>query len=519
MSEPARPPVYPDPARRTLITLSVVLATMIVTLDTTIANVALPYMQSSLSASPEQVIWVLTSYLIASAIMTPLSSWLAGRFGRKLVMAVSAGGFTLASLGCGLAGSLEMMVAARLIQGICGAGLIPLGQAMLLDINPPERQGKAMAMVGLGAMLGPLAGPSVGGWLTDAFTWRAVFLINLPLGVLAFAGLATFMPESRDRMLGRFDLFGFATLSIFLGAFQLMLDRGQTLDWFDSPEVCIEAGIMALFGYLAVVHMLTARGTFVRAEMFTDRNFVLGCLISSVIGIVSFATIPIVTVMMQAQLGYSAFLTGLVSMPRGIGTVIGLLVVSNMIGRIEPRILLMAGLTATASSLYLYSRLSLETDQIPLLWAGLLQGLAGGLMLAPLTLLVFSTLPSHFRNEGAAIYSLTRNMGASLGISALQSLTIHNTASVSARLGEGIRPDNAQLALTAPQLDLASSPSLQGIAGQVWRQAGMVGTIDALWLTCVMAIAIMPLALLLKPPRKGGAATAAPQSAPLLDGH
>ena len=478
---------------------------MIVALDATIANVALPTMQPSLGAAPEQIVWVLTSYLIASAIMTPLSSWLASRFGRRLVMTVSAAGFTLASLGCGLANSLEFMVFARLVQGLCGAGLVPLGQATLLDINPPEKQGQAMAMTGLGAMLGPLAGPTLGGWLTDAFSWRWVFLINIPIGLIAFAGLFLFLPESRDRNIGRFDVMGFATISIFLGAVQLMFDRGQQLDWFDSTEVCIEAAMAVLFGYLALVHMFTARGTFVRAELFADRNFVIGCAISMAIGILIFATVPLVTVMTQSVLGYSALQTGMIGIPRAIGTVTSLILVGRIVDKVDPRILLMIGVLFVITGLYILTGISLEIDREPLLWAGLLQGFGGGLMISPLSAMTFSTLSARFRNEGTAIYSLARSFGNSLGISVLQVVAVRNAASVSSRLAEGVRPDNPVMQQAMPDFAFDSIPALMRMSGMISRQATMVATIDTMWLTCIVALATLPVIPLLRGRRRKGA--------------
>ncbi|MDE2595517.1 MAG: DHA2 family efflux MFS transporter permease subunit [Sphingomonadales bacterium] len=486
------------PARKAAVTASVMCSTMIVALDGTIANVALPHMQSSLGASPEQVVWVLTSYLIASAIMTPLSSWLASRFGRKLVMTVSAAGFTLASLGCGLANSLEFMVFARLVQGLSGAGLIPLGQATLLDINPPEKQGQAMAMAGLGAMLGPLAGPTLGGWLTDSFTWRWVFLINIPIGLIAFAGLSLTMLETRDKGMAKFDLFGFATVSLFLGALQLVFDRGAQLDWFDSTEICIEATVAALAGYLMIVHMFTARDTFVRAALFADRNFLIGCGISAVIGLVIFATVPLLTVMTQNLLGYTALQTGLIGMPRAIGTVTGLLIVGNLIGRVDARVLLTIGLAMIAAALFMFSRISLETDRTPLLLAGLLQGFAGGLMIAPLSTLTFSTLTPLFRNEGTAIYSLFRSIGNALGISVLQLLATRNTAAVTGRLSEGVRPDNPTLQAAMPDFAFDSVEATLRISGAISRQAAMVALVDTMWLACLVAMATLPLVLLLR---------------------
>jgi len=491
-------PAYPTPARRALITGAIMLSTMIVAIDGTIANVALPQMQASLSATPEQVLWVLTSYLVAAAIMTPLSSWLANRYGRKRVMVIEALGFTLSSVACGMSASLPMMVAARLAQGAFGAGLVPLGQATLLDINPPEKQGRAMALAGLGAMIGPLSGPTLGGWLTDALSWRWVFLINVPIGILAVIGLWSTMPETRDERVTRFDLMGFATVSIFIGMLQLMMDRGQMLDWFESREIWIEATMVGVFGWLAAVHMMTARNTFVRVDVFRDRNFAVGCLLSATIGIVVFATVPITTVMQQQLLGYTPLHAGMVSLPRGFGTVLGLLVVGSLIGKVDERWLLAIGLATASASLYLFSRISLQVDEGPLLWGGFLQGLSGGLMIAPLSTLVFSTLDSRLRNEGAAIYALARSIGQSLGISALQAQTLRNTAAVSSRLAERVVPDNPVVAFAAPELSFEGGVPLRIMAGQIGRQAAMVATIDTLWLTCLIGIGMIPMIWLMR---------------------
>lgn len=480
------------------ITGSVMLSTMIVALDGTIANVALPHMQSSLMAAPEQVVWVLTSYLMASAIMTPLASWLASRYGRKRVMLLSAAWFTIASLACGLAVSLPMMVIARIVQGIAGAGLIPLGQSTLLDIYPPEKQGQAMAMAGLGAMFGPLTGPTLGGFLTDAFTWRWVFLINIPIGVLATAGILFAHFEARDKEKRRFDLFGFAAFSVFLAAFQLMMDRGQQQDWFESREIWIEATVMMVCAYLTIVHMFTARNTFVRAEVFADRNFSLGSAISAVIGVVIFASVPLLTVMMQTLLGYTAFLTGLVSLPRGVGTILGLLAVTRLLGRVDARNLLLIGLAMCASGLYLFTTVTLETDQLPLMVGGFLQGAGGGLMIAPLSSLVFATMKPHLRNEGAALYALFRNMGNSIGISALQVYLLDTSALSASRMVEGVRPDNPVVEWAMPDMGFEMSGQVAAMTGEVWRQATMVATLQTLQIALMVTLASLPAVLLLR---------------------
>ncbi|MBU6267793.1 MAG: DHA2 family efflux MFS transporter permease subunit [Sphingomonadales bacterium] len=492
-------------SRRTLITCSVMLSTMIVALDGTIANVALPHMQASLLASPEQVVWVLTSYLVASAIAMPLSGWLASRYGRKLVMVASAAGFTLASVSCGLSTSLGMMVVSRLLQGAFGAGLVPLGQATLLDVYPPERQGQAMVIAGLGAMIGPLSGPTLGGWLTDAFNWRWIFMINVPIGLAAMVGLWSTLPETRNEGMAKFDLFGFATVSIFIGTLQLMMDRGQQLDWFESREICIEAAAVAVFLWMSVVHMLTARDTFVSVDVFRDRNFTIGTVISAAIGILIFASVPIIVVMQQQLLGYSAYYSGLVSLPRGFGTVFGLLVVGRLMGRVDERVLLLAGLAMLSLALWMLSRLSLQTDATPLLITAGLQGMGGGLMIAPLSAISYSTLALRLRNEGAALYALARSIGQSLGLSALQALSLRNAAQVSSRLVEGVIPSSATLAYAAPGLRFDEGLGLRALAGEAYRQAAMVATIDSMWLILLLALAMMPLILLMQ---RRGAVTA-----------
>jgi DHA2 family multidrug resistance protein len=269
--------VYPDPASRRLITASTMLGSFIVTLDTTIANVALPHIQGSVSASQEEISWVLTSYIVASAICTPLVGWFAERFGRKQVMVVSSLAFTIMSVLCGVSQTLGELVAFRLLQGVAGAALVPLTQSILLDINPPEKHSSAMSMWGLASIMGPIIGPTVGGWLTDNFSWRWVFYINLPLGLAATAGLILSMPKrKRADQVAPFDLFGFGTMGMAIGCLQLMLDRGQTKDWFSSIEICIETAGVVLFTYLSIVHMLTARRPFIEPGLFGDRNFSIG---------------------------------------------------------------------------------------------------------------------------------------------------------------------------------------------------------------------------------------------------
>ncbi len=493
---------YPDRTRRWLITGSAMLAATMVAVDTTIANVALPHIQSTMSASQEQIIWVLTSYLIASAIATPLSGWLASRFGRKRVMVISVAGFTLASLLCAMANDLPTLVLARTIQGAAGAGLVPLSQATLLDINPPENQAKAMAIYGLGSMLGPLVGPTLGGWLTDTYSWRWVFFINLPFGILAGLGMATFLSETRDVRPPRFDMFGFAALSIALASFQLMLDRGQQLDWFDATEVRIWAALLLVCVYLTAVQMFTRKDSFINPQMFADRNFAVGCLISCTIGVVSFATIPILTVMMQSLLGYTALSTGMIGAPRAIGTLLSMILVTRLIGRIDTKILLVTGLALTGICQYMYAGIDLSVDAHTLLIDGLVQGIGSGLIFVPLSTIVFSTLSGNLRNQGAAMYALTRNIGASLGISLLQRQLTQQQAVAQSHLTEAVRPDSPVLQWQMPDFNLGSNTAIAQMAGLVERQATMLAYISVYQLLAAISFIMLPAIFLMRSPRR-----------------
>jgi DHA2 family multidrug resistance protein len=488
----------PDPATRLLITASLMAASTMVAVDMTIANVALPHMQAQMSASQDQITWVLTSYLIAGAIATPLSGWLADRYGRKPLILASVAGFTLASLLCGVSTSLPMIVIARLIQGACGAGLIPMSQATLLDINPPERQASAMAVFSLGSMLGPLIGPTLGGWLTDSLSWRWVFFINLPFGILALIGMLISDYDTRHDNWRKFDLFGFLALSIGLAAFQLMLDRGQQKDWFESTEIWIYVAILALGFWLTIVHALTARNTFVRLELFTDRNFAIGSILSIAVGVVAFATVPLMVVMQQNLLGFTAFHTGMIGLPRGLGSLIGIAITTRIIGKIDTRAILATGTAITAAAMLMYAHTDLYVDDRTLIVIGFIQGFGGSFIFLPLSLTVFSTLPAKLRNEGTAMYALTRNLGQSLGISFLQSRLIQLTAASQSRLVEGVRPDNPIVNYARPGLDLGSLPSLAQINGEVSRQATMTGTVEVFQMVFFAGLAMLPLVFLMK---------------------
>jgi DHA2 family multidrug resistance protein len=493
---------YPDTTTRWFITFSVMAATIMNALDSTIANVALPHIQGSVSASQDEITWVLTSYIVSAAIFTPLSGWLAGRFGRKRLMLVSVVGFTAASALCGIATGLDELVLFRLLQGMFGAALVPMSQAILLDINPPERHGPAMAIWGMGAVLGPIIGPALGGWLTDNLSWRWVFYINLPVCIVTFLGISAFLSETRNKDQSNLDIFGFALLALGIGCLQIMLDRGQQQDWFNSTEIWIEGVGAAFFLYLFVVHIMTAKKPFIELALFADRNFVLGSVFGFFLGVLLFSVLALLPPMLEQLMGYPVVLTGLVTAPRGIGTMISMVLVGQLIRRFDIRLLIFSGLVLCGISMHTMASFSLGMDEKLVIVSGFVQGLGTGLIFVPLSTIAFATLDQRLRNEGAAMFTLIRNMGSAIGISVLQAMTIRNAASVHSRLVEGIRPDNPVLAWHLPDFDFSAPAAVAVLNEQITRQAGMVSYVDAFWGLFIVTLAMAPMIVLMRPARR-----------------
>jgi MFS transporter, DHA2 family, multidrug resistance protein len=465
------------PANRVAITASIMLATFMQGVDTTITNVALPHMQGSLSASQDQIAWVVTSYIIAAAIMTPLTGWLAGRFGIKYVFLISVIGFTFASALCGAATSLAQLVIFRLLQGVCGAALVPLSQAVLFQINPPERHAQAMAVWGMGVILGPIIGPALGGYLTDYYNWRWVFYINLPAGVLAAVGIFVFIRESRHGHREAFDFFGFASLSLAIGAMQLLLDRGELQDWFGSIEIWVEATIAALGLYLFIVHTVTASDrSFLNRELLKDRNCMVGTVLMFLIGIPLYGTMTLLPLMLQNLMHYPVVTTGLVTAPRGIGTMAAMFLVARLVGRIDVRLIIVTGLLLAGISSWQMSGFSLQMGMGPIIVSGVLQGFGLGFVFTPLSTITFSTLPRQLLTQGTAIFSLMRNVGGSIGISIVVALLAENTQTVHSRLVEQLRPDNplAHPPFLAAPYGLDTATGVAALNLEVTRQAQMV---------------------------------------------
>lgn len=487
--------------QRGLITLSIMLATIMQALDTTIANVALPHMQGTMSATVDQISWVLTSYIVAAAIMTPMTGFLAARIGRKRLFLLSVAGFTITSVLCGIAATLDQMVLFRLLQGIFGAGLVPLSQAVLLDTYPREKHGSAMAMWGVGVMVGPILGPTLGGYLTEYFNWRWVFFINLPVGILSLAGILAFVPETETDN-RRFDLFGFALLSIAIGALQLFLDRGQSQDWFGSTEIIIEAAVAGLGFYMFVVHMMTHRSPFIEPGLFKDRNLVVGLVFIFMIGIILLATLALLPPFLQDLMGYPVVTTGLVLAPRGIGSMVAMMLVGRLINQIDVRYLILTGLCLTATSLWQMAGFTTDVSSTTIAMTGIVQGLGLGFIFVPLSTITFATLKPHYRTEATAMFSLMRNIGSSIGISIMVTLVARNTQINHAELGTWLTPARSAFRhLQLPGgLDTHSEAGLAYLNHMLTAQSSTIAYLDDFRLMAWITLAAIPLLMLLRAP-------------------
>ncbi len=501
-----------DPSlNRPLITVCIMLATVMQVLDTTIANVALPNMQGSLGATRDQITWVLTSYIVAAAIMTPVTGWLSDRFGRREVFIVSVAGFTVASMLCGIATNLSEIVLFRVAQGICGAALVPLSQAVLLDINPREKHGQAMAIWGAGIMVGPIVGPVLGGWLTDAFNWRWAFYVNLPVGLIALLGMVVYLPKSVKRQRG-FDFFGFAMLSLAVGALQMMLDRGDQLDWFSSAEIWLETGLAVSGAWAFVIHTASAEHPFLDPHIFRDRNLTTGLILIFMVGIILLAGLALMPPMLQSILGYPTITAGIVLAPRGVGTMISMILVGRLVQRVDARILIFFGLTVTAFSLYQMTGFSPEMGRGPIVVSGVVQGLGLGFVFVPLSTLAFATLEPRFRTDAASLFSLVRNIGSSIGISIVTVELAHNLQVNRTELVSSLTPYNQNLD-ALPNLG-SQQTMLAMLDSEVTGQSLMIGYVDDFKLMMLITIAVLPLVFLLRKPVR---APAMGQPAPAME--
>ena len=493
-------------SNRPLLTIGVMAATIMQILDSTIANVALPHMRASLGATEDTITWVLTSYIVASAVAIPMTGWLSDRVGSRRLFLTCVVGFVAASMLCGLATTLPAMVAFRILQGIAAAFMNPLSQTVMLDINPRSRQASAMSIWGMGVMVGPILGPVIGGWLTENYDWRWVFYVNVPIGIACFAVLWALLP-SRPINARRFDLFGFSMLALAISSLQVMLDRGTNADWFHSTEIWIEAAVAASTAWMFVAHLATAKEPMFPRSLFANRNLLTGIGFMLVVGVLMMATMALLPPMLQSLFGYPVLDTGLLLVPRGVGIVIAMAFAGRVIGRgADPRVLVGAGLVVAAATLWIMTGWTLEMGAREFVWVGFVQGLGLGMIFIPLNIMSFATLPPEGRTEGSSLLNLSRNIGGSVGISL-----------VTALLGAGIQRNHEELAARLPDVGvMGSDPLTAAVVGSstdtvlaiangiVNQQAAMIAYLNDFKLMMILTFTALPLVLLLKRPRTAG---------------
>ncbi|MBV1687426.1 DHA2 family efflux MFS transporter permease subunit [Novosphingobium sp. G106] len=487
---------------RPLITLGLILSAFMSAMDTTVANIALPHIQGSISASPEQITWVITSYFIAQAVTIPVSGWLAARFGLKPMLLFCVLGFTVTSVMCGMAMNLPELVLFRALQGVVAAPLMPVAQSVLININPPERLGRATALFTMAAVVAPAVGPVIGGWLTDELSWRWCFYINLPAGLLSMGLLYFFLPASPPAP-RPFDVLGFASLGIAVSALQLMLDRGTTLDWFDSREIWIEASVAACAFWIFLVHSITARAPLFPRALLADRNFQSSAMFGFFFSTLTFTSFALLPLMMQGVLGYSAVHAGVLSAPRGILMLIILQFMGRVDTLVDRRVLIAVGLSFFVLAFWEMSRFDLSMDGSSIVWATIIQGFGQGILFVPLSTLGFMTIAPHLRPDAAAATSFVRNVGGSISVAVFQALTVTNSQTVQSTLSAHIGREIADAQVLPSYLSPDTTAGAVALAGEIQRQALMVAYVDDFRLLTIIAVLSIPLVLLIRPPRGG----------------
>jgi DHA2 family multidrug resistance protein len=499
MSTAAASPIAVPGLRRNMVTICAMTATIMQALDTTIANVALPYMQGSLSASQDQINWVLTSYIVAAAIMTAPVGWIANRFGRKRIFIICSAGFTFASVLCGLAQDINQMVLFRLLQGMFGAALVPLSQAVMLDSYSLQERAKAMSIWGMGVMMGPIMGPSLGAWLTETYSWHWVFFVNLPFGIFTVLGLLVFMDETKKNRDLRFDWFGFGALAIGIGSMQVALDRGEQLGWLESNEIIAEIIVSIAGFYYFFAHSFTTAKPFIQFAIFKDRNFVGGCVFMAVMGLVLFSTMALSSPYLQNVIGYPIITAGLLLATRGCGTFVAMMLVGRMMRYIEARTLIISGLSLMAGSLFFMTGWTDQTGVPEIIVLSIIQGFGLGLVFVPLSTVAFLTLPNHLRTDGTSMLTLLRNVASSIGISVVIAQLTEGSRRTYAILSEHINPFNHALQMpdVRGMIDLGSDAGRAMADAMVGIQSQIIAFSLDYQLVMIVTLCAIPLAIMI----------------------
>jgi DHA2 family multidrug resistance protein len=503
-----------------IIAISVMLGTFMEVLDTTVVNVSLPHIAGNLSATPDEATWVLTSYLVSNAIVLPLTGWLANFFGRRRLLLMSVTGFTIFSFLCGIAPNLTMLIIFRVFQGATGGGLQPLSQAILMESFPPEERGKAMAFWALGIVVAPMLGPVLGGWITDSYSWRWLFYINIPVGIAAVSMVTLFIqdPPYIKRGEGGIDYWGIGFLALGIGCLQVMLDKGQEEDWFGSHFILL-LFILCIVGFVFfLIRELSTAHPVVQLSVFRNRSYSTGVFLMTVLGFVLYGSTVLLPLWLQTLMGYSALEAGLALLPRGLGSFLFMPIVGILMSKVEPRKLLAAGLLVAGYSLYALSRLNTNAGYWDIFWPQLLQGSSMGLLFVPLTTITNDPIPKEQMGNATSLFNLMRNIGASIGIASVVTMNARQLQRHVNDLGAHINPysgtaqamlEQARNAFMARGMDMvtATKQAFAALFGMVQQQAAMMAFNDVFFLLAIMFFLCLPLILIMKRPTKQGSGT------------
>ena len=497
-----------------LVTISVMLATSMEVLDTSIANVALPHIAGNLSASTDEATWVLTSYLVANAIVLSASAWLSTFFGRKRYLAFSVTLFIVASALCGMAQTLPQLILARVLQGIGGGGLQPLAQAIMLECFPPEERGVAMAAYGMGIVVMPIIGPTLGGWITDNFSWRWIFYINLPIGVLGLFMQQIFVedpPWIVRNMKATIDYFGFGLMAVGIGLLQIVLDKGQEADWFGSPWIVWSTVAAVACLSVFVWWELRDKHPILNLRLLKNRNFATAVVLIAILGAVLYGSTAILPIFMQSLMGYTALTSGLAMTPRGVGSFLSMVTVGRIVKKVDNRLLMMLGFAGLGASTWLLSLLNLDISPASISWPLVMSGFCMGFIFVPLTTLAVATLRQDEIQQATGLYSLLRNLGASVGISVMIAMQARSAQTHQAVLAAHLSPfdfayrqnfGRIMQAFQALPQQSAHGMALGVVYTQLLRQAVLLSYMDAFRWMAIICVSCAPLAWILKKGRK-----------------
>ena len=498
-----------------LVALSVMLATFMVVLDSSVANVALPHIAGSLSASTDESTWVLTSYLVSNAIILPASGWIAARIGRKRLLMISIVLFTAASFLCGASLSMPMLVVARVLQGVGGGGMQPIAQAVLLETFPAEKRGAAMAAYGMGVVVAPIIGPTLGGWITDSYSWRWIFYINLPIGILALFLVNLFVTDPPYLRVGRarrIDYPGFLAMSVWLGALQLVLDKGQEADWFGAQWIVATTLISGAAMVAFVWRELSTKEPIVNLRVLKNRNFATGTFLASAYGVVLYGITAMLPLFLQTLMGYPALQSGLAVSPRGVGSLVSMFLVGRLVNYVDNRLLLAGGFGILAFSSYTFSHINLQIAMVNVAAPNIVNGFATGFIFVPLTTMAMGTLEKHEMGNATGVYNLMRNLGGSFGIAVFTTLLARGAQSHQQILVGHLTPENPILRSNLDALGryvaglvgpaAAARDAYALLYSEVVRQATMLAYADNFRLLTVLAISCVPLVLLFRRVRR-----------------